>query len=185
MSKLYGGDIKMPNKKARPKVRGKKNVYDEWEHGDRDRDEVEAGMKRRERRWKEIELEQKQAQKLEKKAIKNVEKMERGTKGRPPTPLEEAWLRCDYLLSNLMEPKAYIFMEQARLKEPKLYKYLYKMFMSQNMMHYAQYYVDYFARGGKPYRVITHGDIIKAYRKYKGIKSSIKIKHKGEKEKEL
>ena len=172
-------------KRARPKVRGKKEVYDEWEHGDIDRDEQERGMKRRERRWKEIELEQKKQRLLERKAIKNVEKMDRGTNGRPPTPLEEAWLRCDFLLSHLMDTKAYAFVEEARIKEPELYKYLYKQFMSPYMMHYAQMYVDFFAKGGKAPKKITYGAVIKAYRKYKGIKSTIKIQHKGEDEKEL
>lgn len=175
----------MPNKRARPKVRGNKNVYDEWEHSDIDRDEQEAGLKRRERRWKEIELQQKEARKLEKKAIDEVEKMQRGTKGRALTPIEEAWLRCDYILSHLMDKKAYVFMEHARLKDPECYKYLYRLFMSPHMMHYAQRYVDFFAKGGVSPTQITFGNVIKQYRKYKGIRSKIKIKRKGEKEHEI
>ena len=111
--------------------------------------------------------------------------MKRGIKGRGMTPLEEAWLRCDFLLSHIMAKKAYEFMEWQRLNDPACYKHLYKNFMSKNMMHNAQAYVDYFAKGGKPWKLITFGGIIQAYKKYKGIKSKIRIVHKGEDEKEL
>ena len=182
----------MGRKKVRPKVRkhlGKTNpkidVYDEWEHIDIDRDEQKAGLLRREKRWKEIDLAQKQAAALEKKAINEIEKMKRDVKGRAMTAIEEAWLRCDFILSHIMKKKAYEFMEWQRLNDPECYKFLYKKFMSPHMMHYAQMYVDYFARDGEPYRMITHGEIVKMYRKYKGIRSKFKIKHKGEEEKEL
>ena len=183
----------MPNKRVRPKVRkhlGKKNpkidVYDEWEHGDMDRDEAELRMKGREKRWKEIEAAQKAARKLEKKAIDEVEKMKRDTKGRPMTPIEEAWLRCDFILSHIMDVKAYAFMENIRIKDPKCYKWLYKRFMSKNMMVNAQMYVDFFAKGGvAPYAKVSYGAMIKAYKKYKGIRSTIKVVHKGEEEREL
>ena len=36
---------------------------------------------------------------------------------RPPTPLEEAWLRCDYVLWNMMTPDAYAVMEWFRLND--------------------------------------------------------------------
>ena len=167
------------------KAGGKTEIYDEWEHIDIDRDEQRAGLLRREKRWKEIELVQKQAAALEKKAIDEVEKMKRDMKGRAMTAIEEAWLRCDFILSHIMEKKAYEFMEWQRLNDPQCYKFLYKKFMSPHMMHYAQMYVDYFARDGKPFRMVTHGDIIKMYRKYKGIKTKIKFKRKGEKEYDL
>ena len=120
---------------------------------------------------------QKQDKLLEKKAIDNAEKMKRKA---AMTPLQEAWLRCDYILFNIMEQKAYEFMEWQRLNDPKCYKWLYKQFMSKAMMQNAQIYIDYFANGNKaPYKV-GYGHIIKAYRKYKGIKTKIKIIHKGE-----
>ena len=187
----------MGRKHARPKARKYLNrtkskidetkieVLDEWEIVDIDRDEQMAGLARREKRWKEIALAKREAEKLEKKAIDNVEKMKRGTKGRPMTALEEAWLRCDFLLSHIMEEKAYMFMEWQLENDPECYKFLYKKFISPNMMHNAQAYVDYFAKGGEPYKMITHGDIIKMYKKYKNIKSKITFKRKGEVKREL
>ena len=167
------------------KAGGKTEVIDEWELVDIDRDEQRAGLERRDRRWKEIKFAEKQKRLLEKKAIDEVEKMKRDVKGHAMTVIQEAWLRCDFLLSHIMEQKAYEFMEWQRLNDPECYKYLYKQFMSPHMMHFAQMYVDYFAKGGYPARMITHGDIIKKYRKYKGIKSKIRIVHKGEEKKEL
>ena len=178
--------------RARAKIRkhlGKKNpkidVMDEYEWADIDRDEQEAGLKRRERRWKEVELAQKQARELEKKAIDNAEKIKRKPMALVVSPLEEAWLRCDYLLFNIMETKAYEFMEWQRLNDPDVYKYLYRKFMSKYMMANAEMYVDYFAKGGKAPKLITLGDIVKRYRKYKGIKTKFKIVHKGEEDREL
>jgi len=157
-------------------------VYDEWEHSDIDRDEQEAGMKRRAKRWKEIELDQKRATELEKRAIDEVEKIKRKTLSAMTKPIEQAWLRCDYILSNIMEQKAYEFMEWQRLNDPKCYKWLYRQFMSKAMMVHAQTYVDYFANGNEPPYKVKYGTVIKAYKKYKGIKSKIKIVHKGEEE---
>ena len=178
--------------RARAKIRkhlGKKNpkidIMDEYEWADIDRDEQEAGLKRRERRWKEIELVQKQERQLQKKAINNAEKMERGVKGVQLTPLQEAWLRCDYLLFNIMELKAYEFMEWQRLNDPGVYRHLYRKFMSKYMMANAQIYADYFAKGGKAPKLISLGDVVQKYKKYKGIKTKIKIVHKGEEEHEL
>lgn len=180
----------MPNKRARPKVRKhlnktnpKVDVYDEWEHGDRDRNETEQAMKFRARRWKEIELAQKQAAQLEQDALAEADKI--GGKRSllaDPTPIEEAWLRCDFLLAQIMERKAYEFMEWQRLNDVTTYKKLYRVFMSRAMMRHAQLYVDYFAKGGKSPINITFPDIIKAYKKIKGIKTKIKIAHKGEDE---
>ena len=183
----------MPSKKGRPKVRGKMHkgrnkddVYDEWEHGDIDRDEQTAGLKRRAKRWKEIELAQKNDTKLEQDALAKADKI--GGKRsllRDPTPLEEAWLRCDFLLANMMIKQAYEFMEWQRLNDVDTYKRLYRVFMSKAMMQNAQLYVDYFAQGFTPPRLITYPEVIKAYKKIKGIRSKIKIVHKGEDEKEL
>ena len=49
----------------------------------------------------------------------------------------------------------------------------------------GQAYVDYFAKGGKAYRLVSFGEIVRAYRKYKGIRTKFKIVHKGEEEKKL
>jgi hypothetical protein len=144
---------------------------------DIDRNEQKAGLKRRERRWKEIESELASARKAEKIAIKNAEKM---GNSREPNMIEQAWLRCDYVLSNLMEPKAYKFMELVRVKDPECYKRLYRIFMSKNTMHHIQYFVDYFASGGTTQEPIKFSSIIKEYRKIKGIKSKFTVKHKGE-----
>jgi len=171
-------------KKARPKVRHKKDVLDEWEVADIDRDEQKAGLIRREKRWKMMELAQKYQQELEKKAIDEAEHMNR-PRNQLLTPLQEAWLRCDYLLFNIMEKNAYAFMEYQRKNDPEIYKKLYRKFMSKNMMEHAQYYVDYFARGNKAPKLVMIGDVVKEYKKLKGIKSNIKIIHKGEDEREL
>lgn len=175
----------MSRKKARAKVRGNKNVYDEWEHGDIDRNEQKAGLKRRDKRWKEIELEQIRQRKLEKKAVEMAGELDRGSKGRPLTELEEAWLRCDFLLANIMEKKAYEFMEWQRINDPDTYMRLYRKFMSKNMMRYAQQYVDYFAQGYRAPRLATLAEVIKQYKKIKGIKTIFTIKHKGEDEHDL
>jgi len=182
----------MTNKRARPKVRkhlGKLNpkvdVVDEWEEGNIDRDEQKAGLERRERRWKEIQLAQKEEAKLNKKAMDNADKMERGNILRDPTPLELAWLRCDFILSHLMEQKAYEFMEYQRINDAEVYKQLYRKFMSRHMMLFAQAYMDFFAKGGKAPRIITFGEVVQAYKKIKGIKTKFKVIHKGEDEKEL
>lgn len=184
----------MPRKKARPKIRkhqnkskgGKFEVYDEWEHSDIDRDEQKAGLARRDKRWKEIALAQKNAAKLEQKALSEADKMDSNRSLlRDITPLEEAWLRCDYLLSCIMEQKAYEFMEWQRLNDVDAYKKLYRVFMSKAMMSFAQQYVDYFAQGGKPPRYVTYPEIIKAYKKIKGIRTKFKVVHKGEEEREL
>ena len=172
-------------KRAGMKAGGKTEIVDEYDLADIDKDEQRAGLERRDKRWKEIKFAQKQERLLEKKAIDEVEKMERDIKGRTMTAIQEAWLRCDFLLSNIMEQKAYEFMEWQRLNDPECYKYLYKQSMSPYMMHYAQMYVDYFARGGEAPILISHGDIVKKYRKYKGIKTKFKIVHKGEEEHDL
>ena len=184
----------MPSKKGSPKVRGKMNkgrnkddVLDEWEHSDIDRDEQAAGLKRRDKRWKEIALAQKNAAKLEQEALDKADKIGKGKRSifRDITPLEEAWVRCDFLLSNIMVRQAYEFMEWQRLNDVDAYKRLYKIFMSKAMMQNAQLYVDYFAMGGKPPRYISYPEIVKAYKKIKGIRGKIKIVHKGEDEREL
>lgn len=175
----------MAGKRARAKVRGNKNIYDEWEHGDIDRDDQKAGLKRRDRRWKQIELERKRQKALEKQAIDNIEKMDRGSKGRPLTELETAWLRCDFLLSNIMERKAYKFMEWQRVNDPDAYRRLYRKIMSRNMMEFAQEYVDYFAKGYKAPVTVSFPEIVRLYKKIKGIKTRIKLIHKGEDEYEL
>lgn len=173
-------------KKADPKARGKKEVYDEWEHGDIDRDEQKAGLKRRAKRWKQIELERKKSQALEKKAVDNAEKMGRDQSILlDPTPLEMAWLRCDFILSHIMNELAYRFMEWQRLNDPKCYKHLYRKFMSKAMMMNAQLYVDYFAKGGRAPKLITYPIIIRAYKNYYGIKTKFVVKHKNEEEYEL
>ena len=51
--------------KIRPKNRGKKNVFDEWEHSDIDRNEQREGLKRRELRWKELIFEERLRRKRE------------------------------------------------------------------------------------------------------------------------
>ncbi len=175
----------MAGKKARAKVRGNKNVYDEWEHADIDRDEQSAGLKRRDKRWKEILIEQQKQRNLEKKALEDVGYQNRGYKGRPPTELETAWLRCDFILANIMDRKSYQFMEWQRVHDTDAYKRLYRHFVSKNMLQNMQQYVDYFAQGYKAPRLIPFPEVIKYYKKIKGIKSKMKVFHKGEDEYDL
>lgn len=170
----------MPSKKVRPKVRGKRDVYDEWEHSDIDRDEQKRGLERRARRWKEIEIENKRQAALNEKAIDEIEKKDRGTKNRQPTELEKAWLRCDFLLAQIMVPKAYEFMEWQRINDPDTYKRLYRKFMSKNMMAYAEQYIDYFLSEKKAPKMVSFPEMIKQYKKIKGIKSKTTIVRKGQ-----
>ena len=147
----------MPSwKKTRPKVRGKKDVVDEWEIMDIDRDQQKAGLKRRERRWKQIEKERVLAKRAEKVAIEKAEKM---GNVRNANPIELAWLRCDFVLSNIMQIPAYNQMEYYREKDPECYKALYKIFMSPYMMKNIQYFVDYFDKGGVVKKKITLADV--------------------------
>jgi len=172
-------------KKVSPKARGKKDVFDEWEIADIDRDEQRAGLERRAKRWKEIELGRKNKQNLEKIAIDNADKMvTKESLFKNPSPLKMAWLRCDFILSNIMEKEAYDFMEWQRVNDPECYKALYRKFVSPNMMINAQAYVDYFAKGGKAPKTISHSDIVKAYRNHYSL-TKITIKHKNEEECEL
>ena len=90
----------MGKKKVRPKLRkhlGKTNpkidVYDEWEHNDIGRDEQKAGLKRREQRWREMELEQKRFEKLQNLLEKRKKMMTEALTRRQPTKMEVAWLR--------------------------------------------------------------------------------------------
>ena len=160
----------------------KKGGIDEWEVADIDRNEQKLGMERRARRWKEIETQRKAEKKAEKKAIENAEKM---GQSRQPNWLEEAWLRCDYVLNNIMEQKAYAFMEHQRTTDPAMYKTLYKVFMSPNMMEHIQQWVSFFASGQKAIGRIPLSEVYKHYKKLKGIKGTIKVVHKGEEEREL
>ncbi len=170
--------------RQRPKVRGKKNVIDERDWADIDRDEQKAGLKRREQRWKEIELERKQLERLEKKAIKNADKMIDRDVNRPLHPLEEAWIRCDFVLWHLMTPEVYSTMEWLRFNDLPTYQAMYKRFMPKQMMRDINECVTWFANGGEVRR-ITMTVFRKEYLKYKGYKPSIKIKHKGEDDYEL
>lgn len=163
----------------------KKGVIDEWEICDVDRDEVNAGQKRRARRWKEIKMQEQIARNLEKQAIKNAEKMKAPPVNRPPTPLEEAWLRCDYILWNIMTQQAYSFMEYQRKNDPDVYKYLYKVFMPQRVMQWAEKYVDLLANGHQFQKKVPLPDVINYYRRFKGIKNTITVKRKGQKDREL
>jgi len=180
-------------KKVRPKHRkelskpeSETNIVDEWEFIDIDRDEQKRGLKRRDRRWKNMKLEEIRAKKAEKIAIKMAEKMKPVDPFRQPNEIELAWLRCDYVLWNIMETKAYAFMEHLRTTKPKAYKHLYKIFMSRNMMEHIQYFVDYFASGGITEERIKLSSVIKHYRKFQGEKvTNITIKRKNEEEREL
>lgn len=174
----------MGNKRVRPKVRGKRDVLDEWEIEDIDRAEQKAGLKRREQRWKENELDELRFMKLQ-KALEKKKKALKGKKPRQPTEAEVGWLKCDYILHFIMEPKAYDFMYKFTTEDPECYKYLYRIFMSHYMIASADLWIRYFAAGNKPEKTITYGDVIKHYREYKGEKSTIKIKRKGEEEREL
>ena len=175
---------KMPSKRVRPKVRGKKDVVDEWEITDIDRNEQKMGLKRRAKRWREIETEKMLEKVAEKVAIKNAEKMNPDLR-RPPNLIEEAWLRCDYCLSHFMQPPAYNFMENVRMNDPECYKALYKIFMSPNMMEHIGDWVNFFAAGQKVAGRIPLSEVYKHYRKIKGIKGKVVVKRKGKKDKEL
>ena len=172
------------SRRQRPKVRGKKNVLDERDWADIDRDEQKAGLKRRERRWKEIELEKKRRAQLEKKAIKNADKMVDRDRNRPLHPLEEAWIRCDFVLYHLMNPDVYTAMEWLRFNDLPMYQAMYKRFMPKQMMRDINECVEWFAKGGEVRR-ISMTVFRKAYLKYKGYKPTVKVKHKGEKEYDL
>lgn len=181
----------MAGKRHRPKVRkhlGKKNpkvdVVDEWETMDVDRDEQKAGIERRRKRWRQVETERLLEKAAEQAAIKHAEKMN-PDRGREPNFLEKAWLRCDYVLSNVMEKNAYNFLENIRVKDPECYKRLYKIFMSKNMMSRIQAFVDFFAQGGEVPERIPLSEVVKHYRKIKGIRSKIKVVHKGEDDRDL
>ncbi|MHA2203897.1 MAG: hypothetical protein ACW991_09425 [Candidatus Hodarchaeales archaeon] len=181
-------------KKTRPKVRkhlGKHSpqvdVIDEWEEMDVDRDEQKAGLKRREKRWKEIALEKGWKKKQIDKVIKNADKIEPDLR-RGLTPQEELWLQVDFVLSYVMEEKAYNFVNNVKArKDIKTYNKLLNIFFSDKMRANLAHWVAYFALN--PYRVdnaITLASVVKEYRKIKGIKTTnIKIIHKGEDEKEL
>ncbi len=173
------------SKRERAKVRGNKNVFDEYDWADIDRNEQKAGLARREKRWKEIELQFKREKILEKKAITNAEKMRQPPRGRQPSPLEEAWLRCDFVLYHIMTRSAYNILEFIRTNDPAGYKHLYKIFMSRNMMENITQYVDFFAQGGKVDMKIKKSDMIRHYVKYRGHIPVFKVKHKGEEEHDL
>ncbi len=178
--------------KVRPKLRKELNkpesetkIIDEWEIADIDRDEQKEGLKRRERRWKEIELENIRQKKLRELAVKKAEKMDQKSVYREPNELEKAWLQCDYILWNIMQKPAYEFMEYHRTEYPDIYKKLYRVFISPYMMENAEFYVDYFANGGKLDKPITLATVIKEYKKIMGVRPEIRIIHKGEKERKL
>lgn len=170
----------MSYKRKRAKIRHKRDVLDEWEWADIDRDEQEAGLKRRAQRWKEIKREVERQKMLERKAVQDADKMPRtAPRDRQPTPLEEAWLRCDYVLFNMMTMSAYQMMEWCRTNDVEAYKHLYKIFMSRNMMENIQTYVDFFAQGGKTDRKIKKEDVIRHYLRYKGYKPKIMVERDG------
>lgn len=175
----------MLSKRVRAKVRGKKDVFDEYEIADIDRNEQREGIKRRERRWKEIEHEIKRKKLLEKKAISIAEKMKEPPKTRQPNPLEEAWLRCDYVLYNIITQAGYNLMEWIRVNDPEGYKYLYRVFMSKNMMDNITDFVDFFSQGNSIGKRIPKHEVMRHYVKYKGYKGKVRVKHKGEEEYEL
>ena len=114
-------------KKARPKVRGKKNVVDEWETMDIDRDEQERGLKRRAKRWKEIETENLIKKAAEEVALKHADKMKHVRQ--PRNAIEEAWLKYDYVLANIMEIHAHRFLDNIRKRDVKLYNLDEKYFL--------------------------------------------------------
>ena len=159
-----------------------KEVLDEWEIADIDRDEQKRGLKRRERRWKEIELEQKKIREMEKLAKKKAEAI-----ARMPNSVELAWLKCDYILSNVMTKDAYEFMYNLISTDSEAYKHLYKVFMSPYMMERSDYYVQYFRKGGKVIdeEIIPLSMVVKYYKKFRGIENKIIIKRKGRKDYEL
>lgn len=159
-----------------------KEVLDEWEIADIDRDEQRRGLKRRERRWKEIELEEKRIRAMEKLAKKKAEAI-----ARMPNPIELAWLKCDYILSNIMTKDAYDFLYNLISTDSEAYRHLYRIFMSPYMMERADYFVKYFHRGGKTPEedLVQLSKVVKWYKKFRGIKNKITIKRKGREEYEL
>jgi hypothetical protein len=178
----------MPSwKKTRPKVRGKRDVVDEYDLADIDRNEQKAGIKRRERRWKEIELKQK----LKKAEIDNM--LKKADKINPNirqglTPQQELWLQVDYCLAYLMEEKAHRFLDDIRIQgDIKTYNKLLNIFFSDVMRANLQNWLNYFdATGCRVPDPITLASVVREYRKIKGIKkTNIKIVRKGEKDKEL
>lgn len=172
----------MPSwKKQRPKVRGKKDVIDEYETMDVDRDEQKVILKSREKRWKEIKLQQQRERQAEKKALDNAEKMDPNLRS-PLTELELAWLRYDYVLANVMERNAHIFFDSIRKKDIKSWHVLLDIFMSKNMRKNIETWLSYFDHGGMVKSKIKLIEVIKEYRKLKGIKTKIKVMRKGEKE---
>lgn len=115
---------------------------------------------------------------MEKKAIDNADKMDTPPKTRQPTPLEEAWLRCDYVLWNMLDRRAYATMEWLRKNEVEAYKTLYRKLVSPAMMENIQLYVDWFASGGKCVQ-ISNKVVMKHYLDYKGYKRTISVQHGG------
>jgi len=84
-----------------------------------------------------------------------------------------------------MEEDAYSFLEWQRMNDPECYKQLYRVFMSPYMMEHAQYFVNAIDSGMPIEQKIPLKEVVKHYKKFKGIKDKIIIKHKGEEEKEL
>ena len=160
----------------------KKNVLNEWEFIDIDKDEHENLLKFRDRRWKEIKLEEKQARELQERLAKKAKAEE---KIREPTPADLMWLRADYVLSNTMEKKAYEFMYKLYLGDKNCYVYLFKIFVSKFRMDHIQWWVNFFASGNTVNKLIGYKDVIKHYREYKNIKTKITVKRKGEEDCEL
>lgn len=169
-------------KKVRPKVRGKKDVLDEMEIADIDRDEQKAGIKRREKRWKKIELKQRLLDE-QVRVAKEREIMKR--KYRVPNRAEESWLKCDYYLNHVMEEDAYDFMYELTVSDPETYKKMFKVFVSPYTLHKIDDFVQAFATGSSVSKRITIGEVVKRYRKIKKIRSKITIKHKNGDEYEL
>lgn len=178
-------------KKVRPKYRDQvnktestKDMVDEWEIADIDRDEQKRGLKRREIRIKKARLLNEQLKKELEQATKPKDP-NRPSNVRPPNAVEMAWLKCDFILSKIMEEKAYEFFDKLRTQDPECYKYLYRIFMSPYMMERADYYINYIDSGMPIEQKIPLKEVIKHYRKYKGISSNIRVIHKGEEEKIL
>jgi len=174
----------MPSwKKTRPKVRSKKEVVDEWETMDIDRDEQERGLKRRARRWREIETENLIKKAAEETALKNADKMKNVRV--PRNIIEEAWLKYDYVLANIMDRKAHEFLDKIRMGDVKLYNKLLNIFISPYMKEQIDVMVQYFANGLAVDEKITLPDIVKEYRKLKGIRTKFTVKRKGDKDYDL
>ena len=170
----------MPSwKKQRPKVRGKKEVIDEWETMDVDRDEQERGLKRRARRWRDIEKAQAEARKVEREALKTADKIRKDIR-RPRNVIEEAWLKYDYVLANIMERRAHEFLDKIRVGDVELYNKILNIFISPYTKEHVDIMVQYFANGLSVAKKIALVDIVKEYRKLKGIRTKITVKHKGE-----